>query len=91
MNLSLCLSKHHAIKTYLSNGGVVPFILNLGARWRSVVTFTPRPLFPELRVPVSAAIVYEAGWAQEPVSKQWQREEIPSLLLQGIEPRSFSP
>jgi hypothetical protein len=31
--VSLCLNKHHAIKTYWGSGGVVPCILDLGSRW----------------------------------------------------------
>jgi len=29
------------------NGGTVPRILNMGIRWRWVVSFTPRPLYPQ--------------------------------------------
>ena len=28
------------------NRGIAPLILNLGTRWRRVVNFTPRPLYP---------------------------------------------
>jgi hypothetical protein len=34
VNLSLCLTKHHAMKTYWGSGGIAPRILNLGATWR---------------------------------------------------------
>jgi hypothetical protein len=34
------------------SGGIAPRILNLGTRWRSVVSFTPLPLFPQERTPV---------------------------------------
>jgi hypothetical protein len=33
VKLSLCLTKHHAIKTYRS-GGIAPLILDLGTIWR---------------------------------------------------------
>jgi hypothetical protein len=33
-----------AIKEYVGIGGVAPFILNPGIRWRLVVNFTHRPL-----------------------------------------------
>jgi hypothetical protein len=33
VKLSLCLTKHHAVKTYWGSGGISPCILNLGARW----------------------------------------------------------
>jgi hypothetical protein len=34
VNLSLCLTKHHAMKTYWGSGGIAPRILDLGTRWR---------------------------------------------------------
>jgi hypothetical protein len=45
--LSLCLTKHHAMKTYCGSGGIAPRILDLGTRWRWVVIFIPRPLYPQ--------------------------------------------
>jgi hypothetical protein len=46
-----CLIKHHAMNTYWGSGGIAPHILNLGTRWRWVVSFTPRPLYPLGRAP----------------------------------------
>jgi hypothetical protein len=34
VNLPVCLTKHHAMKTYRRNGGIAPCILDLGTRWR---------------------------------------------------------
>jgi hypothetical protein len=34
VKLSLCLTKHHAMKAYWGSGGIAPFILDLGTRWR---------------------------------------------------------
>jgi hypothetical protein len=31
---SLCLTKHHAMKTYWGSEGIAPRILDLGTRWR---------------------------------------------------------
>jgi hypothetical protein len=45
VNLSLCLTKHHVIKTYWMSGGIAPCILDLGTRRRWVVSFTPWPLY----------------------------------------------
>jgi hypothetical protein len=45
VNLFLCLTKHLAIKTYWRNRDIAPRILNLGTRWRWVVSFMPRPLY----------------------------------------------
>jgi hypothetical protein len=33
VKLSLCLTKHHAMKTYWGSGSVTPRILNLSTRW----------------------------------------------------------
>ena len=35
----------HGIKTCGGTGGIAPLILNLGARWRLVVSFPPWPLY----------------------------------------------
>jgi hypothetical protein len=45
VKLSLCSTKYHAMKTYRGRGGIAPRILSLGARWRWVFSFTPRPLY----------------------------------------------
>jgi hypothetical protein len=34
VKLSLCLTKHHAMKTYWESGGIAPCILDFGTRWR---------------------------------------------------------
>jgi hypothetical protein len=34
VKLSLCLTNHHTMKTYWGSGGIAPFILDLGTRWR---------------------------------------------------------
>jgi hypothetical protein len=48
VKLPLCfLTEHHAMKAYWGSGGIAPRILNLGTRWRWVVSFTPRPLYPQ--------------------------------------------
>jgi hypothetical protein len=39
------------MKTYWESGGTAPHILNLGTRWRWVVSFTPRPLYPQGKSP----------------------------------------
>jgi hypothetical protein len=33
VKLSLCLTKHHAMKTYWRSGGIAPRILDLDTRW----------------------------------------------------------
>jgi len=46
VKLSLCLTKHYAIKTYWGSRGIAPHILNLGTRWRWMVSFLPQVLQP---------------------------------------------
>jgi hypothetical protein len=45
------LIKHRAMKTYWGSGDISPRILNFGTRWRSVVSFTPRPLYFQRKIP----------------------------------------
>jgi hypothetical protein len=57
-------------------------ILDLGTRWRWVVGFTPRPLYPRrkiLRYPLDKRLGGRCG------------EEKNVLPLPGIEPRPYSP
>jgi hypothetical protein len=68
VKLSLCLAKHHAMKTYWGSGDVAPHVLNLGTRWRWVVSFTPRPFYSQGKSLV--AIGEEAGRAPKPL---WTR------------------
>jgi hypothetical protein len=41
-------------------GSIAPRILNLGTRWKWVVRFTPRPLYPRRERPLSTHWI--AGW-----------------------------
>jgi hypothetical protein len=54
-----CLIRHHAMRTYWGNGGIAPRILNLGTRWKWVVSFMPRPHYPRRKSPV---IHWIGGW-----------------------------
>jgi hypothetical protein len=51
LKLSLYLTEHHAMKGYWRSVGVASRILDLGTRWRWVVNFTPRPLYPQGKSP----------------------------------------
>jgi hypothetical protein len=42
LKLFLCLTKHHAMKTYWGSGDIVPRILDFGTRWMWLVNFMPR-------------------------------------------------
>jgi hypothetical protein len=39
------------MKVYWGSEGIAPRILELGTRWRLVVSFTPRPLYPQRKSP----------------------------------------
>jgi hypothetical protein len=45
------LNKHHTIKTYWGSGSIAPHIPDLGTRWKWVVSFTTRPLYPQGKSP----------------------------------------
>jgi hypothetical protein len=51
VKLSLCLTKYHAMKTYWGSGSRAQRSLDLGTRWRWVVSFTPRPLYSQGKRP----------------------------------------
>jgi hypothetical protein len=65
-----------------------PTILDLDTRWRWVVSFMPRPLYPRGNRPW-----YPLGrWLGRPQSRSGRcREEKNLLPLPGIEPRLSSP
>jgi hypothetical protein len=44
-------SEHHAMKAYWRSGDIAPRIIDLGTRWRWVVSFTPWPLYPQGKSP----------------------------------------
>jgi hypothetical protein len=51
VKLSLCLTKYYNHEGVLGSGGTAPRILDLGTKWRWVVSFTPRPLYPQGKNP----------------------------------------
>jgi hypothetical protein len=59
IKLSLCLTQHHAMNTYWDSGSIAPRILDLGTRWKWVVSFTPRPLYTQGNSPGTHWI---GGW-----------------------------
>jgi hypothetical protein len=46
-NSPRALTEHQAMKAYWGSENIAPRILDLGIRWRWVVSFTPRPLYPQ--------------------------------------------
>jgi hypothetical protein len=59
VKLSLCLNKHHAMKAYWEVEVYLHSFFELGTRWRWVVNFTPRLLYPRGRGPGTHWI---GGW-----------------------------
>ena len=53
----------HFIKADRGSRGLAPLILNLGTRWRRMVNFTPRLLYPRERTPVptEGSVDHSAG------------------------------
>jgi hypothetical protein len=47
LSLYFSLTQHHAIKAYWGSGGIAPHILDLRTRWRWVVSFMLRLLYPQ--------------------------------------------
>jgi hypothetical protein len=53
VKLPLCFSftDYRSMKVYWWSGGISSRILDLGARWSRVVSFTSRPLYPQGKSP----------------------------------------
>jgi hypothetical protein len=47
------------MKTYWASGGIAPRVLDLGTKWRSAVSFTPWPLYPQGKSPGN---IWIGGW-----------------------------
>jgi hypothetical protein len=77
------------MKTYRWSGCIAPRI-NIGTRWRWVVSFTPRPLYSRRRAPGTRWI---GGWVgpRAVLDAVVYRKKNPSLPLPEIEPRSSRP
>jgi hypothetical protein len=83
LKLSLCLTKHHAMKIYGQSGGIAPRILNLGTAWRWMLSFMPR----QEEEPPGTHWIWD--WVGPRASlESVAKRKIPSLPLPGNEPRS---
>jgi hypothetical protein len=51
VKLSLCFNWAPRHEDILGSGDIAPRILDLGTRWRWVVSFTSRPLYPQGKSP----------------------------------------
>jgi hypothetical protein len=81
--LSLCLTKHHALKAYCGSGGIAPRILDVGTRWRWVVSFTPGPLYPQEKSPRYITLKFpgNALWRDTRVSSDFDRNFLPDNVV----------
>jgi hypothetical protein len=73
------------MKMYWGGGIIAPRILNLGTRWRRMISFTARPLCP--RYPLNRRL----GGPQSRNERGGEEKNIPLLDVPGIEARMSSP
>jgi hypothetical protein len=64
------------MKACLRSGGVAPRILDLGTRWKWVVSFTPRPLYTQGKSPCYP-LDRRLGGPQNRYWTRWWREKSP--------------
>jgi hypothetical protein len=76
------------MKVYWGSGGITPRILDLGTRWRWMVSFTPRPLYPPGNSPWYPFDI-RLGGPQSPSG--YGGEEKNSQPLPGLEPPINQP
>jgi hypothetical protein len=70
----------------LGSGDTVPCILNIGTRWRWVVSFTPRPIYSRGKSSWYP-LQWRLGGSPEPVWTWWEK----SRILPGMKPQPPSP
>jgi hypothetical protein len=88
VKLSLCFNWAPLHEGVLGSGVIAQRIPDLRARWRWVVSFTPRPLYPRERAP---GIHWVAGWVGTTADLDARaRRKIPSPY-RNSKPRSSSP
>jgi hypothetical protein len=76
------------MEAYWGSGGIAPCILDLGSRWRWVVSFTPRPLYPQGKrpwYPLDRRMGGPQNWSGR------GGEEKNSSPLPGLEPPIIQP
>jgi hypothetical protein len=76
------------MNAYWGSGGVASRILDFGTRWRWVVSFTPRPLYPQGRSPWYS-LARRLGGPQSLSGRGG--EEKNSQPLPGLEPPIIQP
>jgi hypothetical protein len=77
-----------AYEGMLGGGGIAPRILDLDTRWRSVVNFTPRPLYPQGKCPCYPLDRRLGGPRSRsgPGSEEKNSQPLPGLETPNIQP-----
>jgi hypothetical protein len=83
VKLSLCFNRAPHHEGVLGTGGIAPCILDLGTSWRTVVSFTPLPLYPQGKNP-KYPLHRRLGGPQN--RSGLGGEEKNSWLLRGLKP-----
>jgi hypothetical protein len=76
------------LKAYWGSGGIAPLILDLGTRWRWVVSFTTWPLYPQGKSPWYP-LDRRLGGPRNRSGRGGKAKK--HLLLPGMEPRASNP
>jgi hypothetical protein len=76
------------MKAAWGSGGIAPLILDLGTRWRWVVSFTPRLLYPQGKIP-SYPLDRKLGGPQSRAGSGGEKKN--SQHLPGLEPPITQP
>jgi hypothetical protein len=83
----LCFNSAPRHEGVLKGGGIALRILDLGTRWRWVVSFTPQPLYTKEGVPGTHSI---GGWMGPRAGLDTVKRKIPNPCRDS-NPRSSSP
>jgi hypothetical protein len=83
----LFLIEHHAMEAYWGSESIAPRIIDLGTRWRWVVSFTPRPFYPQGKSPFYPLDRRLGG----PQTRPRCGGEKNSQPLSGLEPPYIQP
>jgi hypothetical protein len=82
------------MKTYWGSGGIAPRILDLGTRWRWVVSFTPRPLYHQGKSPwypldrrLGRPQSRSGGGGEEKIPSLRRESNLRTLIVQPVAQR----
>jgi len=69
------------------SGGIAPRILNLGTRWRRVVSFTPLPLYPSKKSP-RYSLDRRLGEPESQSGRGSEEKQIPAPTVNGTQQKA---